>query len=236
MHRKSMNTLFAAENCRPRGPGVARGSAYNSAQMGWRLRLLLGVLGLVTASVCADDMQTAGKFLVASRDMTGPTFARAVLLMVHHDESGAMGLIVNRPTRLPAAQVLPQLPQLAEYRGPLYLGGPVGQRRIWALLRTDTPPGSAIEILPAIYLTPLSEELVNNLPSDTSSLRLYVGYAGWGPGQLDGEMALGSWHVVPASAALVFSDDPNSIWRQLVPAPRYRVANDLPDGSISPRR
>jgi putative transcriptional regulator len=202
--------------------------------MSAQLRVLVAVLGLVTGSVGAAELPGAGQFLVASRALNGPTFAHAVVLIVHHDDSGAMGLIVNRPTRLLAAEALPQLPLLAAYPGRLYLGGPVNQERVWALLRTDTPPHTAVEIFAGVYLTSLTEALASEAPGDASTMRLYVGYAGWGPGQLEGEMALGSWHVAPASAAAVFSTDPADLWRQLVPAPRYQVANDLPVGPARP--
>ncbi len=195
--------------------------------MGRRFLCLALVGCLLAVDLSAAEIPGAGKLLVASRQLQGPAFAETVVLLIHYDETGAMGLIVNRPSSLTPSSALPRLPGLADYRGPLYLGGPVEQRRVLALVRSEQRPATAAMIFPGVYFAPLSNELLASGAINPSRLRMYVGYAGWAPGQLDAELARGSWHVAAASAELIFSDEPDAIWRRLIPAPRYRVSNDL---------
>lgn len=205
-----------------------------SVPMGHRF-VCLALLGcILAANSSAAEPPGRGKLLVASRQLQGPAFAETVILLIHYEETGAMGLIVNRPTALTPSTALQGSPALAEYRGPLYLGGPVEQRRVLALVRSEQPPATAATVFAGVHVAPLSAELLAGAATDASRLRMYMGYAGWGPGQLDAELALGSWHVAPASDEVIFSDEPDSIWRRLLPAPRYRVANDPPDHSIGP--
>lgn len=179
--------------------------------------------GLLAADLSAAETPGRGKFLVASRQLQGPAFAEAVILLIHYDETGAMGLIVNQPTSLTPARALPRLPALANYRGSMYLGGPVDPRRVLALVRAEQPPASAATIVAGVHFAPLNDDLLEDAAMDVSRLRLYVGYAGWGPGQLDAELARGSWHVMAASDELVFSDEPDAVWQRLLPPPRYQV-------------
>ena len=184
---------------------------------------LLAAACLLAQDVYAGQAPAQGKFLVASRALRGPAFAETVILLVHYDETGAMGLIVNRPTDLDAVQALPRLPQLAQYDGQMYIGGPVSQRRVMALLRAERPPPDTATIIGDVHFSPLNEAVLTTPARDASALRLYLGYAGWGPGQLDAELERGSWHVVTASVDLVFSDQPQAVWRQLLPPPTYQV-------------
>ena len=90
------------------------------------------------------------------------------------------------------------------------------------LLRADQPPADALEIIAGVYQVPpdnIDDELLNN----DRTLRFYLGYAGWAPGQLDRELRFGSWWVVPATADTVFSPEPESVWRALRPPPEYRA-------------
>lgn len=179
---------------------------------------------LLGGDLPAAEPPAAGKLLVASRELQGPTFAETVVLLVHYDDDGAVGLIVNRPMSITPAIALPRLPMLADYRGPLYLGGPVDRRRILALQRSKQPRDTAAMVFGDVYVRPLDEALLAEPLGDSSRLRLYVGYAGWGPGQLDEELARGSWHVASASEELVFSDAPDTVWRRLLPPPTYQAS------------
>jgi len=187
--------------------------------------LALACLALASPLPAAGPVEP-GKFLVASRQLQGPAFAEAVILVVHYDETGAMGLIVNRPTRLTPERALPRLRELAAYQGPMYHGGPVARRRVMALLRSDQPPADAARIIGAVHIALLNTALLAKPVPGPQNFRLYMGYTGWGPGQLDAELARGSWHVVDASEELVFADDSESVWRRLLPAPTYQVALD----------
>ena len=185
--------------------------------------MALGCALLSPTPWVAAEAPEAGEFLIASRQLQGPTFRETVILMLDYAQDGAIGLIVNRPTEVPPLDVLPEIGPLADYQGNLYLGGPVEIDSLRALLRTDTPPANAVEVFDGVYLIGLTEDNIAELADSEANIRFYVGYSGWGPGQLDSELERGSWHVKPASREGVFADDPKRVWRQLVPPVSYSV-------------
>lgn len=153
---------------------------------------------------------------MATELVGGDFFARTVILLLHYDEDGAMGIVVNRPTEIALQDVVEDVDDLAGYRGPLFWGGPVQMGVLHALLRTDEPPEGVDAVIDSVYYVSTDEGL-KNAPEDEVSLRFFVGYAGWGAGQLDRELARGSWHVVPASDEAVFAEDPDALWKRLSP-------------------
>lgn len=195
-------------------------------------RFLISVLLLccaVPSGVAADEDPAKGKFLVATDLVRGPVFQESVILLLNYDSTGAVGLIVNQPTEAAPEKALPDFEGLDGYDGKLYYGGPVDVFTLRALMRSDEPPENAIPIVDDVHIVPLAESLLDNAP-DPSALRFFVGYAGWSPGQLDGELARGSWHIVQATEELVFTDEPEEIWRQLAPIPVFRASVDVADG------
>jgi len=178
---------------------------------------------LFSTVVCADQELRRGSLLVATGDVFGPIFAESVILLLHYDEFGAMGLVVNRPLGTKPADALPGIQALAEYDGTLYWGGPVQQYALRALLRTDIVPGHALPVFSSVYLVPPTAELLARA-SSPERLRFYVGYAGWAAGQLDAEIARGSWQVLPASEQAVFAEKPGELWKKLSPPREYRAA------------
>lgn len=146
----------------------------------------------------------AGRLLVASTDLVEPNFARTVVFLLQHDEDGALGLILNRPSESP---VVDHLPWLADHVGGppvVFVGGPVEPEVAIALERALSPD------------RPTAIEGVGILDvEDTRSMtpcRVFSGYAGWGGGQLEGELALGAWYVVDAAAGDVFTEEPEELW------------------------
>ncbi len=181
---------------------------------------------LISTGVGADQVPATGKLLVATDEVRGLHFAETVILLLHYDESGTLGLVVNRPIAAAPIEALPQLEDLAAYRGPLYWGGPVRLTTMRALLHTDTPPDDAVQIFDAVHLVHMDETLLEGA-SNATNLRFFMGYAGWAPGQLERELAFDSWHILPATAELVFADDSSDIWRRLVPPREYRAAAEM---------
>jgi putative transcriptional regulator len=182
---------------------------------------------VISHGVNASEELGKGKLLVATELVRGQAFAESVVLLLNYDTTGAAGLVVNRPTEVPPAEALPDLAGVEHYEGALYWGGPVQQFTLRALLHSDAPPDGAIAIFDSVYLGMLDENLLDGVSSDTS-LRFFIGYAGWAPGQLEQEMESGSWHIVAATEALVFADDPDGIWRKLSPPPIRRVSVGRP--------
>jgi putative transcriptional regulator len=92
-------------------------------------------------------------------------------------------------------------------------------------MRTDTPPEDAVQIFGAVHLVNVDEAMLATA-SSAAKLRFFAGYAGWGSGQLQHELAFDSWHVLPATEELVFTEDAGDIWRKLLPSREYRAAAD----------
>jgi putative transcriptional regulator len=187
------------------------------------LTWLLAVVSLLPAAIEADSRPASGKLLVATGEVQGELFANTVVLLLHYDETGAFGLVVNRPTDVQPVEVLGDDEAIADYRGTLFWGGPVHMDSLRALQRTDSPHDEAEKIIESVYLVSYEEALEEG-PADASRLRLFIGYAGWAPGQLDSEMARGSWRVLPASSELVFDTDPQTLWKRLAPTQEQRAA------------
>ena len=180
----------------------------------------------VSASVSADQVPAEGKLLVATNEVRGPYFAQTVVLLLHHDEAGTLGVVLNRPIEAPAVDSMRLPEDLAAHRGSFYWGGPMSQSTVRALMRTGTPPEEAVQIFDAVHLVNMDEALLATA-SNAATLRFFAGYAGWGSGQLERELAFDSWHVLPATEELVFAEDTGDIWRKLLPSREYRAAVSL---------
>ncbi len=107
----------------------------------------------ISAGVDADKAPAAGTLLVATDEVRGPYFAQTVVLLLHHDETGTIGLVVNRPIDASTIESLQLHEDLAAYRDSFYWGGPVSQSTVRALLRTDTPPEDAGDIWRKLLLS-----------------------------------------------------------------------------------
>ena len=177
---------------------------------------------LLPVAAAADESLARGKLLVATEVVGGDIFVQTVILLLQHDETGAMGLVVNRPTEVGMDELVADDHAFSDYSGLIYWGGPVQMNSLRALMKTDKAPEGAERVVDSVYLVPVNDAL-ENAPNDAPGIRLFMGYAGWAPGQLDHEMARGSWHVVPASEDFVFAKDPGQLWKQLVPPAEHRV-------------
>ncbi|MBT39925.1 MAG: hypothetical protein CL938_15425 [Deltaproteobacteria bacterium] len=160
----------------------------------------------------------SSRFLIATHQVQGRFFARSVVLLIQHDRRGAMGLILNRPSTTQVAALLPEQEEKTPRKDTLYVGGPVDPGQIVFLVRTEDPPPGAIHVLPDVYATSDSEILRKFAKGDlpVARFRAYVGYAGWGPGQLKGEIARGDWFSDPAKAETIFDPKPQNMWERLV--------------------
>jgi len=168
-----------------------------------------------------------GRFLVASRGLGDPNFAEAVVLLLDYAEDGsATGLIVNRRTDLPLSRVFRDLKDASQRTDTAYIGGPVELNSVLALIKSATKPEHARQIVGDIYLISSKELLQKTLESRTGpeAFHVYLGYAGWEAGQLEHEIDLGAWRVLPASAAEVFHSDPESVWPRLIRRTETQVA------------
>jgi putative transcriptional regulator len=154
-----------------------------------------------------------GNLLVSSPALVDPNFRKTVVLIAHHDEEGAMGLVLSRPSTVAAAEAVPSLDGLPGAADPVFVGGPVQPEAFMALAEFDDVDEAAAPIFGDLGFMPAEAE-----PEDLSirRVRLFAGYAGWGPGQLEAELAEPSWIVVAAEAGDPFVDDPDELWRSVV--------------------
>jgi putative transcriptional regulator len=169
----------------------------------------------------------AGKFLVARRGLPSPFFAETVIFLTHHDRKGAMGLIVNRPTDVPLSRALREIPGSQAREDFLYEGGPVENRGVLALLRSRGKLEGAQHVVADVYLIASKALLEKTLASGPlpSSFRVYLGYSGWGPGQLEREMEMGSWFVLDPGAGAAFDKDPETLWSRLIRLTELQIAH-----------
>jgi len=167
-----------------------------------------------------------GKLLVTPREAPDPSFAESVILLVHYDRESAVGLMINRRTTVPLSRALRDLKGAGLRSDPAYIGGPVETDTAMAMLRSSNKPDSGVEVLNKIFLIPSRTAVEKALASAKSGedLRIYVGYCGWGPGQLDNETRLGAWYILNADAALVFDPNPDTVWSRLIARSESRVA------------
>ncbi|MEJ2363499.1 MAG: YqgE/AlgH family protein [Deltaproteobacteria bacterium] len=159
-----------------------------------------------------------GKFLVASRQLLDPNFSQTVVLLIDYQEHGAMGLIINRPSELKLSEALPEMEELQQRPDTIYLGGPVARNQLLLLIRTTSPPEGSQQVFADIYLTS-SQTVIERMIKDSKveeRFRFYAGYAGWGAGQLDNEIAMGGWHVMGADVETVFDRSASEIWPDLI--------------------
>jgi putative transcriptional regulator len=191
-------------------------------------RWLFGLVLLACVpAFCQSDDLAIGKFLVASRDLGDPNFAQTVILLVHYgDDKGAVGLVVNRRTDVPLSRVFEDLKEAKGRTDPAYVGGPVELNSVLALWKTSTKPDNATRLFRDVYLVSSKGMLKAAIATgvDAAAFHIYVGYAGWGPGQLEHEVELGAWHIMPADSATVFHADPDSVWPRLIRRTETQVA------------
>jgi len=164
---------------------------------------------LLHASLYAQQI-AVGKMLVATKKSHDPDLGRSVILLVHYDARGAIGLILNRPSKVPLADVMPELKNI---RTPVYAGGPVtiGVRAVCRGVK----PGDATRVSNDMFLVSTKSLLANVL--DQGSCRVYAGYTGWTAGQLQSELAQGLWRISSATTREVFDPSPEDLWRKLNP-------------------
>lgn len=167
------------------------------------------------------ELQTEpGSLIAAAPDLLDPNFMHAVVLMCQHSEQGAYGLVVNRPAALTVDLLLPEHPLLSNAHFPVHAGGPVGLDTLQFLHRVPEDIPGGIELGGGLYLggelDALAEFLTTHGDDAQEKVRLIVGYSGWAAGQLEGELAGGSWLPAPLDVDGMFLADPHALWRRVV--------------------
>ncbi|MBS1826238.1 MAG: YqgE/AlgH family protein [Acidobacteria bacterium] len=190
------------------------------------------ILALYCAVLAAQDtpVPAPGNFLVAKRALGDPNFIQTVILVVQYSKESAMGLVINDPSDIPMAKLFSGIKGSKDSAGVLYFGGPVQRSGAQALLRSKTKPADARHVFEDVYVTGSSTLLEKTIESGAKpdTFRIYLGYSGWGPGQLDREIEAGAWHVVKGDAGSVFDPNPGSIWERMIRRAQVRYAGTFP--------
>jgi putative transcriptional regulator len=158
-----------------------------------------------------------GVFLVAKPSIDGGPFWHSVVLVLEHGDGGTLGLIINRATEVPLAEAVPDLKDDNAKTHSLYFGGPVALDGLLFLFRSEDPPDEVAPVMGNVYFSgdrKILEKLVSG-GEKQDRLKLYLGHAGWAPGQLQNEIARGDWILARADAFTVFQKEPDAIWQEL---------------------
>ena len=153
----------------------------------------------------------AGQLLAASPSLSDPNFLRTVVLIGVHNEDGAMGVVLNRPSSVTVHEAVPQLEAAVDELEPVYVGGPVQPSSVVCLAEFLDPSQAELIVLGRIGF-PAPDTGIEELAEATARRRVFAGYAGWANGQLDVEVDQGDWIAQPALPEDVFSPAPVELW------------------------
>jgi len=156
-------------------------------------------------------------FLVAKPDLSDPNFRETVVLVTHPPQGNPWGVIINRPLEHRLSELLTDYESLKGRKDVLFFGGPVLPEGLVFLVRSPKAPPGTTAVLRDVFFT-FDTDFIDGLlkrPDPTRGLRVFAGYSGWGPGQLQREIERGGWHVIPADAETIFDKDSALIWPEL---------------------
>jgi putative transcriptional regulator len=156
-----------------------------------------------------------GQLLVAGPSLLDPNFWRTVVLIVEHNDEGALGLVLNRPSETSVGEAVPQLSELLDPAQDLFIGGPVQPSAVIVLAEFEDPADAALiafDDVGVLGTGPSEEQLAAGIRAG----RAFLGHAGWGPGQLDDELERGDWILEPAKLEDAFSSEARRLWSDVL--------------------
>ena len=163
-----------------------------------------------------------GHFLIASKKLRDRNFFKAVVLMLEHNDDGAMGVVINHPMDVSVSTALSKHFEMSRAGKCLLAGGPVEENAL-LILHNSTDydqehdpvvPGVFVGTSPDVFEKVVESSLQNDDSGNDFQFRIYAGYSGWGAGQLEQEMNHGDWFTLPASAEMVFGREPYDVWEE----------------------
>lgn len=162
-----------------------------------------------------------GQFLLAARKLRDSNFFKSVVLMVEHGRDGAMGLIVNHPSSVSVRQALSEHFELPDSEDLVHVGGPVEPSALFVIHNSQELDTTEKPVVPGVYVGSSAAAFENVVRAATAGddvlkYRVICGCAGWAPGQLEGEILRGDWHLVPATCETVFCESPYGLWDELM--------------------
>lgn len=174
-------------------------------------------LQVVTGDLAEQQLEK-GVLLVASRDMTDPRFKETVVLITEYERSGALGIIINRPTEIDMADIFPGMEALQDNVMHPYIGGPIHPTLLSVLANTSHSQKQMLPVIDNVFFglgSGIVVELISGMKKE-DRLHVYFGYAGWTAGQLENELHRGDWYMIKADIQAIFDKDPARLWREYI--------------------
>ena len=160
-----------------------------------------------------------GRLLIAGPTLEDPNFVRAVVLVGEHNDEGALGVVLNRPSDTTVGEAVPDLEDLTGAEDPVHVGGPVQPSAVLVLAEYEEPAAAPQLVTGQVGFLALEDEEEQVLDHDDLQLRrarVFAGYAGWGPGQLEDELARDDWIIADSEAEDVFDEDAATLWSRVL--------------------
>ena len=181
------------------------------------LFLALGAPFVPGAAALAQDVKANDAFLlVATAALNNSSYRRTVILSVPIDGDRHFGIIVNRPSKRTLAELFPEHAPSKQVTEPVFFGGPMSQRAIFALVRrAETPGRGALRVMDGLFLAITANTVDSIIEQTPRQARFYVGDVIWRPGELKDELGDGYWHVMDADPDLLFRKDTQALWDEL---------------------
>src|SRR5258705_2777013 len=184
-------------------------------------RLFSALLGLLLAALCSGALAQSDEamLLVAHPAFRAVEYPQTVLLAAPMPSGGHIGVILNRPTRRSLASLFPEHEPSKKVLDPVYYGGPFSRGALVALVRAgDTPGAGTVPLMKNLYLAFRANTIDHVIETTPNEARYFVGYVGWRPGELKGEIDRGLWSVQNADVDTVFRKDTEGLWEELLQA------------------
>jgi putative transcriptional regulator len=171
-----------------------------------------------------------GQLILASPILRDPNFARTVVLIAEHTDEGAMGLVLNRPANSTVGEAVPDLSWLAGEDEPVFVGGPVAETAVIVLAEFNHPELAGAIVESDLGFIGAEADHPDRLDGAIRRARVFAGHAGWGPGQLESELAEDAWIVEPPLRDEIFTDDPADLWAAVLrrKGDRYALLATMP--------
>lgn len=160
------------------------------------------------------DDPARGRLLISSGGLFDPNFRHTVVLLGEHDAKGSVGVVLTRPLEVTVHEAVPALAELVEPDALLYQGGPVEQEQPVLLAEVDEPEVLDLRVFGAVGF--LTGAVPATVRTSLRRVRVFAGYAGWGPGQLEREMAEDAWIVAEPTVDDIFTDEPDALWHRIL--------------------
>jgi putative transcriptional regulator len=198
-------------------------------------RFLVAILLLLSTGVASAQRQDDAIILIAHPAFRDLEYRQTVLIATPAPNGGHVGVIINRPTRRSLGSLFPEHEPSKKVVEPVYYGGPFSRGALVALVRADQTPGAgSVLVMRNLFMTFRANTIDHVIETTPNEARYFVGYVGWRPGELRGEIDRGLWSVLDADVETVFRKDTEGLWEELLQQTRRIRAEggaDAPDGA-----